>query len=214
MTPPAGTSHVVETRATGSYDLRDGLTGVRGRYTLYNEIEQLIGQTLYVILADVDNFRLINDAYGENVGNLLLQQIGQAVQRQFGDEHTFRYGSDEFVIVRQFESEDDLLKQLQALRHCIASIDYHGTPLNLTCSFGYVYGKLEESDDLHEAIRFADRKMYEAKRQGKDRAVGAPLKGDPFMRASHLHARTYKSYEEDELQRAGHHARCPRQRRR
>ena len=199
MTPPAGTSHVVETRATGSYDLRDGLTGVRGRYTLYNEIEQLIGQTLYVILADVDNFRLINDAYGENVGNLLLQQIGQAVQRQFGDEYTFRYGSDEFVIVRQFESEDDLLKQLQALRHCIASIDYHGTPLNLTCSFGYVYGKLEESDDLHEAIRFADRKMYEAKRQGKDRAVGAPLKGDPFMRASHLHARTYKSYEEDEL---------------
>ena len=199
MTPPAGTSHVVETRATGSYDLRDGLTGVRGRYTLYNEIEQLIGQTLYVILADVDNFRLINDAYGENVGNLLLQQIGQAVQRQFGDEHIFRYGSDEFVIVRQFESEDDLLKQLQALRHCIAAIDYHGTPLNLTCSFGYVYGKLEESDDLHEAIRFADRKMYEAKRQGKDRAVGAPLKGDPFMRASHLHARTYKSYEEDEL---------------
>ncbi len=194
----ASNAHI-ETRATGSYDQRDGLTGVRGRYTLYNEVDKLIGRKQYVILVDADNFRLINDAYGENVGNLLLRDIGKKIQARFGDEHTFRYGSDEFVIVRPFSSEEEMLNQLQELRKDVASIDYRGTRLNLTCSIGYVYGKLEESDDLHEAIRFADRKMYEAKRQGKDRAVGAPLKGDPFMRESHPHARMYKSYEEDEL---------------
>ncbi len=189
----------IETRATGSYDLRDGMTGVRGRYTLYNEVEQLMGRDLYVVLADVDNFRLINDAYGENVGNELLRRIGQTIQAKFDDEHTFRYGSDEFVVVRSFVSEAEFLSQLHELRTEIAQIDYNGTALNLTCSFGYAYSTLEESDDLHEAIRFVDRKMYEAKRQGKDRAVGVPLKGDPFMRSNHLHARTYKSYEEDEL---------------
>ena len=189
----------IETRATGSYDLRDGLTGVRGRYTLYNEVAQLLGHDLYVILADVDNFRLINDAYGENVGNDLLRQIGQAIQDCFGDEHTYRYGSDEFVIVASFASEDEFKAAIAAVRARILEIAYHDTTLHLTCSFGYVYGTLEVEDDLHEAIRFADRKMYEAKRQGKDRAVGVPLKGDPFMRGGHLHARTYKSYEEDEL---------------
>jgi len=197
MTPADNVN--VETRATGSYDLRDGLTGVRGRYTLYNEVEKFIGQDLYVMLADVDNFRLINDAYGENVGNELLRQIGIAIQQRFGDEQTFRYGSDEYVVVCEFETEESFLAELSLLRDDILAIDYHGIPLHLTCSYGYVYGKLEESDDLHEAIRFADRKMYEAKRQGKDRAIGAQLKGDPFMRDSHVHTRTYKSYEEDEL---------------
>ena len=172
----------IETRTTGSYDLRDGMTGVRGRCTLYNEVEQLMGRDLYVVLADVDNFRLINDAYGENVGNELLRRIGQTIQAMFGDEHTFRYGSDEFVVVRSFVSETEFLSQLHELRAEIAQIDYNCTVLNHTCSFGYVYGTLEESDDLHEAIRFADRKMYEAKRQGKDRAVGVP-QGRP------LHAR-------------------------
>ena len=52
---PADNAHI-ETRATGSYDLRDGMTGVRGRYTLYNEVEQLMGRDLYVVLADVDTF--------------------------------------------------------------------------------------------------------------------------------------------------------------
>lgn len=138
-----------------------------------------MGRDLYVVLADVDNFRLINDAYGENAGNELLRRIGQTIQAKFGDEHTFRYGSDEFVAVRSFASETEFLSQLYELRTEIAQIDYNGTALNLTCSFGYAYGTLEESDDLHEAIRFADRKMHEAKRQGKDRAVGVPPRATP-----------------------------------
>lgn len=194
-----------ETRATGTYDQRDGLTGVRGRYTLLNDFEAYRDCEVFIALADVDNFRIINDAYGDNVGNELLREIGQTIMTRFGDEHTFRYGSDEFLIVCKGSSEDDngekdFLARLRLLAEDIALIAYNGKPLNLTCSYGYVHGLIASSQDLHEAIRFADRKMYEAKRLGKARVVGISLNGDPFLHNGvHSHQKAYKSYEIDEL---------------
>ena len=190
----------LETRATGTYDQRDSLTGVRGRYTLLNDYRRVEGREVYIALADVDNFRSVNDAYGDNVGNELLRQIGQAAVERFGDDHVFRYGSDEFLIVVEAPEEGDFRSDLQLLSSDIARITCGGEPLRLTCSYGYVHGLIASSEDLHEAIRFADRKMYEAKRLGKARAVGVSLGGDPFLHnGMHSHPKAYKSYEVDEL---------------
>jgi diguanylate cyclase (GGDEF)-like protein len=190
---------IYETRATGTIDERDTLTGVLGRYMLLNNFEALRDRKLFIALCDIDNFRLVNDAYGENLGNEMLRRIGGTIVHIFGDENTFRYGSDEFVIVDFSESEQTFLDKLNRLDREVAGISYDGKPLHLTCSYGYVYGVLESSEDLHEAIRFADRKMYEAKRLGKARPVGVALKGDPALSATHAHSHMFKSYEMDEL---------------
>jgi len=194
------TNHTVETRATGGFDARDELTGLRGYYTLLNDVEHHAGDKVYVVLCDLDNFRLINDAYGDRIGSQLLVRVGKTVQSCFGDEHTFRYGSDEFLIVRAFDTTEQFLELLATLKERVAAIDFEGKPLHLSMSYGYVYGAIRGSDDLHEAIRFADRKMYEAKRLGKARAVGAPLANDPLLLAhDDTEDKQYRTYEMDEL---------------
>lgn len=190
----------IETRATGSYDQRDSLTGLRGYYALLNDVESHAGDDVYVILCDVDNFRLINAAYGEKTGDVLLQRIGKAVRTTFGDKHTFRFGSDEFLVVNSFFDEDAMLEKVEGLQRRLAAIDYEGKPLRLSCSFGFAHGRIANSDDLREGVRFADRKVFEAKRLGKARAVGTALEIDPrFLAEGHEHVHGYKSYETDEL---------------
>ncbi len=72
--------------------------------------------------------------------------------------------------------------------------------LLVTFSIGYVYGTIRSSTDLHEAIRLADRKAYEAKRKGKARAVGASLDADIAAKSMHHeHHNMYRAYETDEL---------------
>ena len=191
----------IETRATGMVDDRDELTGVHGRYALLNSFnfDEYAGRDVYVVLCDLDNFRMINDAYGENVGNGVLAEIGGVIRSIFGDDRVCRYGSDEFLILNAFYDEDSFLEKIHNLDKRVDAVGYNGEPLHITCSYGYTYGEVKSSDDLHEAIRLADRKMYEAKRMGKARAVGVPLSGDPLLLEGRAEVRKYKSYEMDEL---------------
>ena len=177
MTLNIATSSDQETRASGTIDERDALTGVRGYYTLLRDFDydEYADEDVYVVLCDLDNFRMLNDAYGENRCNDVLARVGQAMQQCFGDRRTYRYGSDEFLIVNAFFDEHAFLDKLDVFNRRLHAIDINGAKLHMTCSYGYAYGKVTSSELLHEAIRLADRKMFEAKRLGKNRADSATL---------------------------------------
>jgi len=182
-------------------DDRDNLTGAHARHVLLDnlDLEAHTGKIVYVVLCDLDNFRLINDAYGEDVGNEVLVEIGAITRSVFGDDHVCRFGSDEFLILDAFDDEASFLEKLRDLDARVDAVGYGGTPLHLAISHGYAYGEIRDDDDLHEAIRLADRKMYEAKRLGKGRAVGVSLAGGMLTGGGHAGDRMYKSYEMDEL---------------
>ncbi len=201
MTLNIATSSDQETRASGTIDERDALTGVRGYYTLLRDFDydEYADEDVYVVLCDLDNFRMLNDAYGENRCNDVLARVGQAMQQCFGDRRTYRYGSDEFLIVNAFFDEHAFLDKLDVFNRRLDAIDINGAKLHMTCSYGYAYGKVTSSELLHEAIRLADRKMFEAKRLGKNRAVSASLETDPALQGSHHRDNALKTYEVDEL---------------
>ena len=190
-----------ETRATGAIYERDALTGVRGYYTLLRDFDykEYADEDVYVVLIDLDNFRMLNDAFGENRCDGVLARVGKTLQRCFGDKRTFRYGSDEFLIVNAFVDEYSFNDKLDSFNRQLAAIGIDDNPLHMTCSVGYAYGKIPTSEVLHEAIRLADRKMFEAKRLGKARAVSGSLDEDPVLSGHHHHSSTLKSYEVDEL---------------
>ena len=178
---------------------RDGLTGTQNVHALLDSFERYYESDVFVVVADLDDFDHVNATYGMDKGDVMLRAVGQAMVAQFGDAHTFHYGSDEFALMTSFESERELLDELKRLNASLRTLALPGSnkPLGLHCSFGYAHGRMERMSDLHEAIRLADRQLFEAKRQGKNRAIGAPMK-EHHDKLAHL-GTTYKPYEVDKL---------------
>ena len=178
---------------------RDGLTGTQDVHALLDSFARYYESDVFVVVADLDDFHNVNATLGVDKGDAMLRAVGQAIVGQFGDAHTFHYGSDEFAIVTSFESERELLDELEHLNANIRTLGLPGSrnSLGLRCSFGYAHGRMERASDLHDAIRLADRQMFEAKRLGKGCAVGAPMK-EHRSKAKDA-STTYKVYESDRL---------------
>ena len=79
---------------------RDSLTNLWNRRKLFNVIEDLDQKNFSVLLADVDNFKELNDKYGHSKGDEVLIQISESIKRSVGeDELVVRYGGEEFLII-------------------------------------------------------------------------------------------------------------------
>ena len=183
---------------------RDSLTGVRGYASILSgfDYEAYKGEDVYVAVCDVDNFGGINEKIGDEGGDIVLTELARAIQECFSYDDVYRFGTDEFLIVDAFVNEEELLGKFDDLFSRVSTIGHLGNLLGITLSVGYAYGKMDSFDELHEAIRAADRKMYESKRLGKARVAGVAMAHESRARTRSIEsadATTYKTYEIDEL---------------
>lgn len=160
-----------------NYEARtDALTGILTRKAFFRECESFIRGIDskeecfgYFIMADVDNFKGINDRFGHPEGDHALRNLAAALQDIFRYEGlTGRVGGDEFaVFVYNPIPREKLERNLELLADRIGKI---GTrEYRLSCSIGAVpVTGAETAEDLY---READRLMYMAKKHGRDRYV-------------------------------------------
>jgi diguanylate cyclase (GGDEF)-like protein len=132
------------------------------------------GRPASLVMLDIDHFKRINDEYGHPVGDRVLVDIARLLDAyRRGDNIAARWGGEEFILFLP----DQTLAQAQAvaetLRQAIAghrTLIRNGT-LALTASFGVAerggYASIED------AIEAADERLYQAKRQGRDRVCAA-----------------------------------------
>ena len=164
---------------------RDGLTGVYNREALSRLAGKFLSRSVnpsgsaVLVLCDIDHFKKLNDTYGHLCGDEVLCAF---VDRLTADlrptDFCFRYGGEEFLLVMP----NTLLKQgiLAAERLCAAVekmvVEYEGSKLQITASFGVTGAKFCEENDEAEAhltqcIRRADENLYRAKEQGRNRVI-------------------------------------------
>lgn len=140
----------------------DPLTGVFNRRFYDNKVETLSNVTAVAML-DLDHFKDINDSYGHDAGDSVILQAANAIKNCIRkSDAVIRYGGDEFVIVFQGMKAENLNKKLEEIRVSITNIrvsDYPGLRETATIG-GYYCGKFDK-----EALKEADRAMYEAKKQ-------------------------------------------------
>ncbi|MEN9783161.1 MAG: hypothetical protein RJA24_504, partial [Pseudomonadota bacterium] len=127
-----------------------------------------------VMLFDIDHFKLLNDQWGHEAGDMVLQGIAQVVRRVVrGTDIVARHGGEEFVVVMPEASEAVALLRARELRVRIAemSVNYQGQSLGaVTISIGVaVSADASQSGEL--LVREADAAMYEAKTSGRDQVV-------------------------------------------
>lgn len=155
----------------------DPLTGLLNRLILNDRIEHAIlhapraQSNVALLFCDLDNFKPINDTYGHGVGDDILKLCAKHFQSVLRSEDTIcRYGGDEFVIV--LEDINDRLT-LKELTHKVMSITEQsvcidGHDINIEMSVGMSTFPLD-GDSAEELIKNADRAMYRAKKNGKNR---------------------------------------------
>ena len=155
----------------------DNLTGLMNRVALMESLRQFIPradrnqQQLAVAFIDLDNFKLVNDSYGHAVGDEFLANIGQRLKQSVrGGDLVGRLGGDEFVIVLDlFNSVDSSAAIIEKIRSQVhEEILTFNANLPLSCSIGIAVFP-EDGDNCDELVNNADRAMYRAKEQGKNR---------------------------------------------
>ena len=132
-------------------------------------------QSIAVSMLDIDDFKSYNDHYSHMTGDQCLKRIGAELNRLAIDKfHAFRYGGEEFLLIGINVTEAELLefnnnllasiRELRIDRSRVKSVkDY------ITVSIGSAIAKLNEPDDLKSLLKLADSRLYNSKRNGKNR---------------------------------------------
>ena len=161
----------------------DGLTDLGNRRAFDTYLQQQWQQfqrqqrPVALILCDIDHFKQYNDTYGHLQGDDCLQQVA-AILREIprrGSDLAARYGGEEFALILPETDSEGALKVANRIRHGLAQLNlpHKSSPTNhwVTMSCG-VASLIPNSNSTPEnLIEQADRALYEAKQQGRDRAV-------------------------------------------
>ena len=138
----------------------DSLTNVFNR-RYYDEHFQGEENIQAFVMIDVDNFKQINDTYGHNVGDIVLQSIAQTILSCVRKtDSVIRYGGDEFVIIFNSMPADVFEQKLERIRHSVDILKVDGHPeIHMSVSIGGAYGMGKPK----ELFKVADSMMYQAK---------------------------------------------------
>ncbi len=153
----------------------DLLTGLGNRLHLQDRVDQALLQVqqsskaVYLLLLDIDRFKVVNDSLGHGTGDLLLQIIAQRLKETVGiGDIVVRLGGDEFAVLVTAPADPTYIKSLPAkIRTTISEpMLIHGYNIIVTASIG-ICSYPEHGTNCEELIRYADIAMYHAKKSGQ-----------------------------------------------
>ena len=163
-----------EIERISKYDFLTGLLNRRSiertlRYELKELREKSSDANLVVMLGDIDNFKKINDTYGHDWGDKVLKEIARALQDTFREnDHICRWGGEEFLVILPEVKTEDVKKVETRLGTRIAQVKLPDKS-SVTMTFGLVLCANGVITDIDTVINKADKKLYEGKKNGKDR---------------------------------------------
>jgi diguanylate cyclase (GGDEF)-like protein len=170
---------------------RDPLTHAFNRrqfdHILGSELQRAArsGQPLSLIMLDIDYFKSLNDIYGHQEGDNCLIRVVRALDasvRRTGDL-VARYGGEEFAVILPDTDREGALRIADSIRMAVTSlaIPHSGSPVQatLTVSAGVTTFQPPPESSATQVVEAADRALYEAKRNGRNRVAGMDLASEP-----------------------------------
>jgi diguanylate cyclase (GGDEF)-like protein len=175
----------VETEA-----LSDGLTHLYNHRFFQERLQsecsrvKRSGGSLSLLMIDIDHFKKVNDTYGHRVGDMVLQQTAGILKGRLRSEDTIaRYGGEEFVVILSGSGKKGALRMAErsrlAVKRAVLFAEEHriGASVSIgTATFP------EDASEPWELIERADRALYAAKEQGRNRVVQYHMLGQEGVR--------------------------------
>ncbi|MEA9927914.1 two-component regulator propeller domain-containing protein [Xanthomonas campestris] len=130
------------------------------------------GAALALALADIDHFKRINDAHGHEVGDAVLRAVGEVLADQ-EHAHCFaaRHGGEEFLLAVTGLQAAQARALFEQLRQRLGSIAIAADEATVQCTASMGMAMSDEAPSRRELLALADRRLYHAKRQGRDRLI-------------------------------------------
>ena len=168
-------------RALEHQALHDSLTNLPNRLMLHERAKQVLadGNSVALLLLDIDNFKEINDTFGHRIGDALLGQVGPRLRNNLqADDLIARLGGDEFAILLPNADAGRAMKVADTLLRVERPFVIDGHPFEMTASIGIAVFP-QHGSTAETLLRRADVAMYVAKRSGNSYALYRP-EDDPY----------------------------------
>jgi diguanylate cyclase (GGDEF)-like protein len=146
----------------------DVLTGLNNRRAVmeFLELPRQVSGTYSVVMADIDDFKKINDTYGHEQGDMVLVRLAEIFRESVrSSDIVCRWGGEEFVVVLMKCGVADAEKIADKIRKGVEKEVFPKIAGKVTMTFGIAGSENIEGEDLLET---ADKKLYEGKRTGKN----------------------------------------------
>lgn len=169
-------SNATRYERTREQAIRDGLTGLYNHAYFQERLREEHARArryqrpLSLIIADIDDFKKINDRYGHTEGDRFLRLFAIVIKEQMREvDLPARYGGEEFAVIVPEASRKEAAMVAERLRAALAAraLEVNGNHISVTASFG-VAASPDDAHDPVELIRTADEALYAAKHAGKN----------------------------------------------
>lgn len=154
----------------------DAMTGLYNHTAFYDELEKLIKETdrtkekLCIAVVDIDNFKAVNDTYGHSRGDEVLIYLSTLLQKICKDHIVCRYGGEEFGVIFKNCGLKESVALMNDVLNEFGSHDFDWCTNHITFSCG-VCKHYDIRINAEELFKQADKYLYKAKRNGKNRVV-------------------------------------------
>lgn len=150
----------------------DSLTRVHNRHWLHDRLPAVVQKGDAFVAIDIDFFKSVNDRYGHAAGDHVLVVVAERMQAIAGENALFaRMGGEEFGLFVPADTSSVALAVAEMVRRGVQTlnVEFQGARIPLTISLGVAVA--DKALPLAALLRSADEALYDAKRQGRDRAV-------------------------------------------
>jgi diguanylate cyclase (GGDEF)-like protein len=168
----------------------DGLTGIANRrsgesyFTKVRETATLSGETFSIMAIDCDRFKQVNDRYGHLVGDAIIREIVQEIDRHLGsNDSLIRWGGEEFVVLLPDTNCTNAVAKAEIIRQAIADRPFQVNQLTLYKSISIGVAEWDRTESNDSLFARADTALLSAKQSGRN-CVIASIVGDRAMSPS------------------------------
>ncbi len=181
--------------------MKDGLTGLINHRTMHERLrsEKLRADrqkvNIGVLMMDIDHFKSVNDTYGHSAGDEIIKGIARTIVGEVRTEidTVARYGGEEFVVALIDTTAEGLVDTAERIRAAVEKTAFDiklNKPLHVTVSIGSYLVEPGSRVNMEKAIEFADKALYKAKENGRNRVI-------PYRLAEFENSDTLKKAEAD-----------------
>ncbi|HHH42891.1 MAG TPA: GGDEF domain-containing protein [Gammaproteobacteria bacterium] len=156
----------------------DPLTGIPNRLAYEERLEQEVARwkrfatPLVLVMWDIDLFKEVNDRFGHRAGDKVLRTIARTLESGIREtDFVARYGGEEFVQLMTGSSLQECLQVAEKLRESIRATGFHFREQAITITASCGLAEFRDGDSIGPWFERADKALYRAKQEGRDRCV-------------------------------------------